>query len=1593
MKLQKAMGRMATNTSSRGAMEGTISGCMMARHMLQVWCLMLPLLLALGALTGLSRPAEASAYTQGAKSVLFIRVDFPDLPGEPITDPAAQALIKETFDYYVTNSYNTTSLKSTTVTPVFRMSGPKIIYEADAGLLMVEARQLAAKNGFDYRQFDQHAVGFGDLQYAWAGLGFVGAPGSWLKVPYFDLRVTSHEFGHNFGLPHANYWNTTDGTPNGAGQADQYGDDFDAMGIGGGDPRWHFNTHYKNRLDWIPNSGVQNVTASGSYRIDAHDNAQAAGLRALKIQSGPVTYWAEYRKQFNNPWLLNGASIRWRHPGDNGSSELLDMSPNSAANEGSDKQDSALVVGRTFSDRTAKVHITPIQVIPGTPDQLEINVNLGDYPGNGPPQVKITASTTTTLPGQIVDFTASATDPDGDTLAYYWDFGDRLFGDNAATTSHSWAANGDYIVRCTVSDMKGGTGSASVAIKVGDPNSLRVSGRVLSTCGSPVSGADVKIVALNKSTITDTDGTYTLTGVKVGAYDVTASDKGTAIAPANFTNPLNVDGDKVNINFGAKDLDTLPPTITITRPLNGATVATLATSGTAQDNTGGCGIERIEIDFERKSDGFHWNGQTWTDTHASLSVAFNGTIWSKLTGLPLDKDLAAGDYHIKVTAFDKNFNSSSDEVSVHVPAAPTITITKPVSGATLAAITEIAGTANEPDGNALTVRVSLQRLSDNRYFNGSSFVISNPAIAPTLAAVFNASTGLWKITSGLPAASLLTTGAYRVIAYASTPLGRRDSATISFIIDKGAPFVAFTKPLPNGQTSSLASITGYALDNPGAPGATGISQVQLTVRRNSDGKFWTGSGWGASTILATSLTDAQFANGGGQNWSAPASGARLPNASETAPGAYTLQATAFDKAGNVAKAVSNVTVDNTLPQVKIVTPANNSIVNKLNTLGSAFDTNGSGIDKVTMTMQRQSDGKYWDGKQWVAPSPAPVKPFPGAGLLVGSYNGGQVLEYDAASGVLGSTFTTGLKHPESIAFGSDLNNDGYPELFVAERSLHRVLYYDGKTRDKLGIFAQGGGLLNPTGLAFMPDGDLLVATGHGEGTFTDSNGKTNTYVFANYPTSVKRYDIKTRAYLGDFVIPNSGNVTNGFEGINWGNDADGDGVADLYVAALFDDKVPVYSGKDGSYIRDFVAQRDGGLKFVTDVTFGPDNTNDGVRDCYVASSGTDAIKLYDGVTGAFVSNFVQDQDGATSGLNGPERAIFGPDGNLYVCSFGSVGSNAGSGSAVLRYDSKTGAPLPATGKAKAIFATGNLNGPAGITFNPVATGQVTTPPPGPVVLITPTLTTNYAAVNGAFARNFELPTGANLLPGRYILSATGFDKAGNSASDTVSVVVGSTPTITIITPPNGSTQTALSKVNGESKSAAGITSVKFTLKRSKDNLYWNGANWGAKTLLNTTLTAISGGVKWEKASGLPPTVLLIPSTYTIEAQTTDGNGVTAATASTFIVKDGTGGGGGGSGVTVSQNLATASSNTVKLVFNGPLDAASAMAIGNYTLTINGATVAIQSVAYSASNSSVLLRTAPGSLRGGDTVQVAWANLRDANGNVLNGRTDPFAASP
>lgn len=526
---------------------------------------------------------EASTWTEGEKKLLLIRVDFPDLEGVNLSDIGAVTLINNLDSFYGEMSYGRANFASNGLgsdfTPVFRMSQPAAYYGTNDyyNQLRTEARNAATAAGYTMTNYNFDVICFGPVTgWGWSGLGYVGASGSWLRNS-FGTGVAGHELGHNYGLNHANFWDTGGASTTGPGSSVEYGDGFDTMGAASAGNN-HFNARYKSYLNWLAAGEVVTVTTNGTYRIVCHDNVSASGIRGLKIvKNSSTNYWVEFRQKFTgNKWLMNGAGLRWAQNG-NQKSQLLDTTPGSTDGI----NDSAIVIGRTFSDTVSGIHITPVGKGGTSPESLDVVVNLGSFPSNHPPVVDITASATNVSTGESVTFSATANDEDGDTLACYWDFGDGNFGTNSPAAGTSWGSDGDYLVRCVVSDMKGGEASKWLIVRVGSPTTYRILGNV-ATVSSPVQAVRV-FVSTTRMSYTDSDGNYAIVGLPAGAYTVNASLYDYTFTPGNFTNTVSVGPDMTGIDFVAQ-LVTYPPVIT-TQPFGRTVVA--GTSATFNVIAGG----------------------------------------------------------------------------------------------------------------------------------------------------------------------------------------------------------------------------------------------------------------------------------------------------------------------------------------------------------------------------------------------------------------------------------------------------------------------------------------------------------------------------------------------------------------------------------------------------------------------------------------------------------------------------------------------------------------------------------------------------------------------------------------------------------------------------------------------------------------------------------------------------------------------------------------------------------------------------------------------------------------------------------------------
>ena len=532
-----------------------------------------------------------SSYTEGVKTLLYIICDYPNLTGFPASVSTISNAMNNVTSYYYEASYRKTSLVPTYVPMIIRLPRNGEEYTNAFSTLLTDAVAAARAEGYDADDYDRYVVltdeNSSNISYSYAGKAWIGSPGCHLVEPYYTLRTAGHELGHNFGLYHANYWRTDSDVPFGrdslvggyVGSANnaewiEYGHRFSVMSGQStsdmNDRTAHFAPREKRRIDWMTSNVVATITNSQVIRLYRFDHINATqGPQAVQINrtssdySGNARqYWLCHRRAYAaNGWLSFGVQVDWcRTSYGNDGAVQLDMTPysyddnsgSSYTDDNNDKYDGVILIGRTFSDTGAGIHVTPTACGGSAPDEwIDVTIHVGTFPSNRAPSLTLTASSTDAPTNAPLVFTADASDPDGDTLAYEWDFGlpKLLFTNslNQTEVTNRWSTAGEYVVRCVASDMKGGRASTSIVVRIGTVTVYRITGRVMSN-GQPLENARV-YTAYTNMTYTGSDGFYQLVNLRTGSFTVAAQKNSTNLTAA-FTNPVVLAPSASDRNFG-----------------------------------------------------------------------------------------------------------------------------------------------------------------------------------------------------------------------------------------------------------------------------------------------------------------------------------------------------------------------------------------------------------------------------------------------------------------------------------------------------------------------------------------------------------------------------------------------------------------------------------------------------------------------------------------------------------------------------------------------------------------------------------------------------------------------------------------------------------------------------------------------------------------------------------------------------------------------------------------------------------------------------------------------------------------------------------
>jgi glucose/arabinose dehydrogenase len=131
----------------------------------------------------------------------------------------------------------------------------------------------------------------------------------------------------------------------------------------------------------------------------------------------------------------------------------------------------------TFEDSADRVNAIAVG-----PDGSLYWTSIGDgtitevtYTGNQAPSIGTVSATPTsaTSAPQTVEFSVSASDPEGDSLTYDWTFGDGTTG-SGASTSHTYQNEGVYTAYVEVSDGTQTIESRQIEITIGEPPSVTI---------------------------------------------------------------------------------------------------------------------------------------------------------------------------------------------------------------------------------------------------------------------------------------------------------------------------------------------------------------------------------------------------------------------------------------------------------------------------------------------------------------------------------------------------------------------------------------------------------------------------------------------------------------------------------------------------------------------------------------------------------------------------------------------------------------------------------------------------------------------------------------------------------------------------------------------------------------------------------------------------------------------------------------------------------------------------------------------------------------------------------------------------------------
>ena len=443
-------------------------------------------------------PVDLEALTiqnaVGQQNVLVIAAHY---PGENLTDtiPEIQEAVESVGRWFSNVSYGKVWFNVT-------VAGP---YElSDIGTGSYEVYGAVIDDGYNLSDYNRIIVGGHSHQIAssFSTLGIdsrniTDNQGNIVEIIASRLQINSafhfqgrvyevihHEMGHSFGLGHAGFHSSR------TGQMFTYGTYNSIMGLPANLPFFSMPEAYQ--LGWIGEDNLTTVTSDGQWTLNTIENIDASGIRIPipNDPSGERYYWITPRSQgvFSTAELTENFPPGALLPASGGglSSLAIDTTPETHLWKA--EMDSDLLPGRSWTDPTGTIHITLLE---STNDTVTVSVRFSQNVTNSPPVINAVTATLVSTNPYVYDFSANATDADGDELTYFWNFKVNQ-GDKFGLANHGDGQNQSYAydqqnprrVWVTVSDGIGGVTKGWVDLENHSNQAPTLSGFTLSKSNS-----------------------------------------------------------------------------------------------------------------------------------------------------------------------------------------------------------------------------------------------------------------------------------------------------------------------------------------------------------------------------------------------------------------------------------------------------------------------------------------------------------------------------------------------------------------------------------------------------------------------------------------------------------------------------------------------------------------------------------------------------------------------------------------------------------------------------------------------------------------------------------------------------------------------------------------------------------------------------------------------------------------------------------------------------------------------------------------------------------------------------------------------------